>query len=233
MSASLKIDTAPFMQAVREYVLQSNKELAAELNRRMFYVILRAFVLLEPHSISAARSKARAYLEEVKQVATRIGARVRSAKNPLKRIDLIAQARRIANNKKALTQSEIGAGKGKKGVSTIRRRGIQGQGYIKSSLARALQSLSKLNLNRSFSQFGRAAKVSKRTGQVTKPEQAPNSALVGIAAEYGLTIPAGTQSNVGVFRGTKARVTGAKPGLNPTVTAEMEGFVNSDRKSVV
>jgi hypothetical protein len=224
MSASLKIDTAPAMKAFRAYALETNRELSAELNRRMFYIALRAFVLLAPLSISAARTKARTYLNAIKPKLLKVGARARRATKLLQRVDLIAQARRIAAGKRALTAKELAAGEGKKGVGILRRRGIQGAGYAKSAIARALQSLSKINVGRSFSQFGRAA-VIRKSGKVSRPEQPPNAALVKIASEYGVPIPAGSSGNVGVFRGTKANVKGARPGINPTVEISMEGFV--------
>ena len=225
MNASIKIDTSQFSAAARQYALETRRELSAELNRRMFYVLLRFFVLLEPRVISSARQKAREYLNAVKPRLLGRGERGRSASKILRAVDLIAQARRIKAGQGALTPQQIAAGESKKDVGKLRRRGIQGQGYVKSAAVRALMSLSKINLGRSFSQFGRAAKVSKRTGQVTKPEQAPNSALMKIAAEYGMSLPSGSQSNVGVFGGTKARVTAARPGLNPSVSVFMEGFV--------
>lgn len=224
MAATLKIETAPAMKAFRAYALQTNRDLSAELNRRMFYILLRAFVLLAPMSIATARTKARTYLNAIKPKLLKVGARARRASKLLQRVDLIAQARRIAAGKKPLTAKELAAGEGKKAVGILRRRGIQGAGYAKSAIARALQSLSKINLGRSFSQFGRAAVV-RKSGKVSRPEQAPNSALVKIAGEYGVPIPSGSSGNVGVFKGTKANVKGAKPGINPAVEISMEGIV--------
>jgi|688.fasta_scaffold283621_2 hypothetical protein len=277
MSASLKIDTAPAMKAFRAYALETNRELSAELNRRMFYVCLRAFVLMPPREIQAAKARAKAYIEEMLNarqikrlnaaqksvgfgnrfsvnritkkgvnVVRSIAAQNRAGKNvrafikrveqtALRRVHLIAQARRIKRGQKALLPKEIKAqaqtGKSafRKGVGSV-RSGAAAQGRVKAAIVKVLDSLSKANIGRAFSQFGREAKVNRK-GVVTRPETPPNSALAKIAGEYGVGFNA--KSSVGVMGGLRANTAAAKPGLNPVVSFHLEGTIQADQVSKV
>jgi len=240
MSVSIQIDASQFQKAVKEYIANSDKELSAELNRRMFYVLLRVMVLIPPMSISAAKQKAKNYLEAF--VSLGVAKRGESGKKPaskmLRRIHLIAQGRLKRAGKKPLLPFEIKQQSAtpksdlRKSLGSIRRAAISGQGYVKSAVVKALDRLSRANLGRAFSQYGRAAVV-RKSGKVSRPEAQPNAALLKIAAEYGANNPLGQSSNVGIFRGTKANVTPAKPGFSPQAVAEMLGYVRTGEEAKV
>jgi hypothetical protein len=251
MSASLKIDTAPAMKAFRAYALQTNRELSAELNRRMFYIGLRAFVMMAPRYIQEAKARAKAYVEafrgnsaanvaSVSQglgTATGKGKRMiqrrvnKVTKDSLRLVHLIAQARRLKRGLKALTpwqikaQAQTAKSDFRKGVGSI-RSGAAAQGRVKGAIAKMLDLLSKANIGRAFAQYGRAASVNRK-GVTVRPETPPNAALAKIAGEYGVGFNA--QSSTGVFGGLRANVAAAKPGINPVVSIRLEGKIQSDQ----
>jgi hypothetical protein len=251
MSASLKIDTAPAMKAFRAYALETNRELSAELNRRMFYIGLRAFVLMPPRYIQEAKARAKAYVEAFRGnsasnvasamqglgTATGKGKRLiqrrvnKVAKQSLRLVHLIAQSRRLKKGLPALTprQIKVMAASTKnaftKGVGSI-RSGAAAQGRVKAAIAKMLDSLSKANIGRAFAQYGRAATVNRK-GVTVRPETPPNAALAKIASEYGVGFDA--KSTTGVFGGLRANVAAAKPGINPVVSIRLEGKIQSDQ----
>ena len=222
-----QVDTTQFQAALKQYVVASNKEMSAELNRRMFYVLLRAFVLLPPKFIQEAKAKAKAYVEQLRG-ETKTGARL---------VHLIAQGRRMAKGLPALTPSQIKAGESKKPVSRI-RISAAAQGYLKSVVVKALTRISSANLGVGFSQFGRGAVTARADriaktgrfikGRAGKPEVPPNAALAKIAAEYGVGFD--PKSNVGVYGGTKAAMKGAQPGFNPVAEALLEVKVHEGQE---
>lgn len=255
MSASLKIDTAPAMKAFRAYALQTNRELSAELNRRMFYIGLRAFVLMAPRYIQEAKARAKAYVEAFRGnsaanvasvmqglgTATGKGKRLiqrrvnKVTKDSLRLVHLIAQARRLKRGLKALTpwqikaQAQTAKSEFRKGVGNI-RKGAAAQGRVKAAIVKMLDSLSKANIGRAFSQYGKEAKVNRK-GVTVRPETPPNAALAKIAGEYGVGFNA--KSSVGVMGGLRANTSSAKPGMNPVVSVYLEGEIRDDQVSKV
>jgi hypothetical protein len=255
MSASLKIDTGPAMNAFRAYALETNRELSAELMRRMFYICLRAFVLMPPRYIQEAKARAKAYIEAFRGnsaanvasvmqglgTATGKGKRLiqrrvnKVSKASLRLVHLIAQARRLKRGLPALTPRQIkvmAAGTKNaftKGVGSV-RSGAAAQGRVKAAIVKVLDALSKANIGRAFSQYGKVAKVN-RAGVTVRPETPPNSALAKIAGEYGVGFNA--KSSVGVMGGLRANVAAAKPGINPVVSFHLEGKIQADQVSKV
>lgn len=235
------------MKVFREYALASHRELSAELNRRMFYIGVRAFVLMVPKHVQAAKARAKAYIEEFRgQAAAKVSAAVRGLdpadekgrrrikriqKKALRLVHLIAQSRRMKRGESALSpwqikkQAATGKSEFRKGVGSV-RSGAAAQGRIKASIAIMLHMLSKANLGRSFSQYGRAAKTN-RAGVIVRPEQPPNAALAKMAGEYGVAID--TRNNVGIMQDLWAGVSPARPGANPSVSILIEGKIRSSQ----
>ena len=79
MNPKLTIDSREFSKAVRDYSIESKRELSLELNKRMFYLLLRVFVLMEPRFVRAAKAKAKSYLEAVKPRLLAPGAKPRKS----------------------------------------------------------------------------------------------------------------------------------------------------------
>lgn len=219
MQVTCKIEGLPeFKATFRQWLAQTTRELSKALNARMFYLMLRFYVLIPPQQVAAARQKVRVYLNEVLSQRTRTtkSGKVKplSAARQLQRVYLIAQSRRIKAGLPALIPSMPGFAKDMKAASAgIRRSGIAGQGYIKSAAVKILKKL-----NGGFSQWGFAAKGGK-TVALTRPAIPPNAALAKIGAEYGLDSSAG---NVGIFKNAKGTVKLALPGISPAAIADIQ-----------
>ena len=64
MTPNVSIDTTEFHAAMREYLAVTKSTLEEATNRRMFFVLARAFVLMKPHAANSERARIRAYLTE-------------------------------------------------------------------------------------------------------------------------------------------------------------------------
>ena len=218
MQVTCKIETAEFKATLREWLSQTTRELSKALNARMFYLMLRFYLLIPPQQVTAARQKVRTYLNAVLSQRTRTTktgkVKPLSKARQLQRVYLIAQSRRIKAGLPALIPSMPNfAEEMKKAAGGIRRSGISGQGYLKSAAVKVLKQL-----NGGFAQWGQPPKGGK-TPALTKPAVPPNAALAAIGAEYGLDPSAG---NVGVFKNAKGSVALALPGISPAAVATLQ-----------
>ena len=204
---------------MRQWASTTTRELSKALNARLFYMMLRFYALIPPMQVAAARQKVRVYLNTVLSARTRTlksgKIKSRPARQQLNRAILIAQARRKKAGLAPFIPSEEGfADKMSKAAAKIRRSGISGQGYLKSSVVKVLRAL-----NGGFAQWG------KRSGNGS-----PNAALAKIGAEYGLDASAG---NVGVFKNSKGAVQLATPGVNPAAVASLNiGLIDGNDAKV-
>jgi len=209
---SVQFDSTEWKKALLEISKETKGTLADLFNKRLFFVLVRTFASLEPKDPAGQRAKNRSYLNEV--LVTRIkmtvtgkrAGKFRStgAKHALRRVYLIAQARRIKRGEKALNPRALKAGftdAMKAEVGPIRRSAIGGVGYLKGAIVKAISTLSRSNGFGSFAQFGFGAKV--KDGDITRDEVKANFFLKSIASEYGLT-----SGNVGIHKHTKSS---AKP----------------------
>ena len=233
-----------FQAALREWAATTTRELSKALNARMFYVLLRAYILMSPRDPAANRARVKSYLNAVRSErykagdATPIrftksgrvigkGAANKLAKSrQLLRVYLIAQSIRIKKGLPALNPRQPKfAELMKKNVAKLRRRGAA-QGYVKASIVKALKVL-----NGGFAQWGFAArfKGAKANRVLVKAEVAPNAALAKIAGEYGIS----NVGNVGLFKTSKGSVKLALPGLTPSVVADMSIKVRTGEDGAV
>jgi len=236
-----------FQAALREWAATTTRELSKALNARMFYVLLRAYILMSPRDPAANRARVKSYLDAVQSErykagdATPIrftksgrvigkGAANKLAKSrQLLRVYLIAQSIRIKKGLPALMPWGKDAAKFEKlmklNVAKLRRRGAA-QGYVKASIVKALKAL-----NGGFAQWGFAArfKGAKANRVLVKAEVAPNAALAKIAGEYGIS----NAGNVGLFKTSKGTVKLAMSGLTPSVVADMSIQVRTGEDSAV
>ena len=213
---SFELQTKAFQQAVREHLATTKRELADATNARMFYLFLRVFALLPPKDPKMERQKIRAYMTQ-EIVEMRVSQKPLSqfalfaalmshdrTSKPLRRVDLISQARRKRSGKGVLLPRQRreleahGAG--------LLNRAVGSVGYTKSAVVKSLKALSG-----GFAQFG-----IKRGKRSTKKDVPPNQALLKIASEYGMAY-----NNVGVHKGAKQRTKGATPGISPVATVNL------------
>lgn len=205
MQPTFKLDTTEFHAAMLEYVATSSRELSQIITSRLFFVLTRAFLLLRPASPQAERQRIRNYLREplgdINKVSRKTGKKLATTRL-LRRVHLITQAKNKKAGNKGLYGEEM-----KKASAAVLRRSIASVGYLAAPVAKAIKQV-----NGHFSQFGGNAGSS---GGV-RPYSA-NKALVAIAEEYGIS----DRSNIALHKGAYSFSRPARPGLNPTASAEM------------
>lgn len=218
MNARITVDASEFQRSFRQYVLKTNRELSKVITARLFYLLVRYFVLLPPQRPDVKRREIRDYLNhkigDVNRVDPKTGKRIgkRRLKDVLSRVHLIAQAKnRVAGNK-GLYGEEM-----KRAAAALRRRAIGSVGYLKSGVAKAIRQI-----NGHFVQAGSPSRKGK-------PATYVNSALARIRNEYGL---AGA-GNVGTHRGSRAKAQPARPGFNPSAWASIDIGLADDQMGKV
>lgn len=203
---SLSVNTDEFKRVLNLWLLNSTQELSKAINRRMFYLLVRAYVLTPPRNPDEERRKIRAYMNVEpgprrfdKATGKLVG---RKSGRVLRRVHLIAQAKNAAAGNKGLYGDDM-----RKAASKVFRRAVGSVGYMKAAVVAAIKKM-----NGHFTQWG------GRTRKSNGRDVSPNGALVRIAGQYGVTMAAG---NVAVMKGAKASVTAASPGLSPVAQAVM------------
>lgn len=213
MSVSIKFDDTEFRKALKEHLLSTKRELSDALNSRMFFLLVRFFVLCPPRSVQQYRQKVREYLNEPMESQARFSKRTGKRVSKLKtfrRVHKIVQSAQRKSGQKGLYGEEM-----KNAAASFRRRAIGSVGYMKSSIAKAIKKI-----NGHFTQYGKLG---------GKRPYNHNRALLSIAREYGQWADA----NVAMFRGTNAYTENAKPGFNPRVYAHMTVAVKNNQFSNV
>lgn len=154
---SVSFDKTQWDKALLEIAKESKKTFAEILNRKLFFVMVKAFGHMEPVDPKTARANNRAYLNQILAVRIKVatsGRRVgkyvsAGAKHALRRINLIVQRQRLDSGLPALNPRAIGADRFrtemKKHSADIRRSSIAGVGYLKSAIAMVAESLSRAN----------------------------------------------------------------------------------------
>jgi hypothetical protein len=205
MTPNVKIDTTEFHKALREYLLKTKRELSVALNSRMFFLMVRYFVLLPPMNPRQKRTEIRRYLNfriaDADRIDPKTGKRIgkRRLRHVFSRVHKIVQAKRGQAGEKGLYGEEM-----RKAAAAFRRRAIGSVGYLKSGVAKAIQKL-----NGTFIQMSRVATNKRKAVQA-------NGALIRMQEFYGTD-----RSAVSRHRGNNAWVKPATPGLNPSSTVAL------------
>lgn len=233
---SMSFDKSMWDKAILEISKEMKGTLADLMNKSLYFVLVRTFASLEPKDPAGQRAKNKAYLNEVLVTKIRLAVSGKragkfistGAKHMLRRVHLIAQARRIKHGEKALNPRQLKAGFAdamKKEAAPIRRSAIGGVGYLKGAIVKAISTLSKSNGFGSFSQFGFGAKI--KDGAVIREEVKANAFLASIASEYGLT-----SGNVGIHKHTRSSAKLANPAhWNPVAEASFSFGVHDAGKA--
>jgi hypothetical protein len=255
----------------------STRKFCDVVNARMFFWLVRVYVLLPPFDIKRAKARIKDGLNAVVQESKRsrtakfelgqINSRGRLTKKNATESEIAderAQVRnlsRIARGKAKGTRPLIAANlivqsrRAKAGLVGLRgdkmldatrsfiRGAVNSVGYLKSGLVRSLKKL-----NGHFNQYGGfKRKVGRKAGHeqysIHKPKQVngvnvpinkytraeANTALVKIAAEYGL----GPGGNVAIHKGSKSTAYPAKPNKSMTAwTSVSIGIADSQTAKV-
>jgi hypothetical protein len=198
------VDISSFQAALKRHLTQTSRELSNAINMRMSFVLMRAYLSLDPKNPQAERSRLKAIFDTViEERLNRAGTR-RAGKRKGKAKQFMAKHRltqwwRAKTGKHGLYGEEMTQAAGKFS------RGRQGSvGALKAVCVAALRKFMP-----AFTQFGSSTK--KAGGR----QVAPNAALVRLAGEYGH----GVGSNVGLRRNAKSDARPARPGFNPHAEA--------------
>jgi hypothetical protein len=208
VNVSIDIDQTEWRNAMRRMVAQSSRSLAAVINARMFYVLLRAYVLMKPQNVQAERNKVREYMSRVIRRAVHAKGthkgRVKDQRgkrtNPHFTVaHAIAQKKAFATTGKGLYGDSM-----REAAKSTRQRATGSVGYLKAVIAKGIA-----RINGHFTQFGGAL----RTRRGVKTRTQANAALVTIAQEYGVYPIAG---NVKMFKNQFVTFYRAEARVNPT-----------------
>jgi len=210
MRATVTIDTREFQSAMRQYLAVTKRTLEEAVRTRLFYLLIRVFLILKPRDPQAARNRIRDYLNAPigeRRFDRRTGKRVGRSRM-LQRRHLIAQMLQRKAGGKGLYGEEMKAAAGK-----LSRQSIGSVGYLKSVVAKAIKAI-----NGHFTQFGRQVKDKLKAGQRRRESRqvAGNQALIDLAGEYGHHL----SGNVALHKGAKAFAFVTK-GWSPTAVADM------------
>lgn len=207
---------------MRQYLARTKSTLEDATNRRMFFVLARAFVLLKPHHASTERARIRSYLNQpmgAARIDKGTGKKVGRGR-VFRLVHKIAVHREIMEGRstpwKGKSRAE-GAEAMAAAAAKVRRQSIGSVGYLKSVVAKAIKQI-----RGSFTQFGRQSK--KVGGRAIKG----NAALIGFAEQYGTS-----QDNVGMHKGGRAFVTKATAGLSPQAIADMAVSIKNGQEGRV
>jgi hypothetical protein len=204
--ASFTVDDSKFQAALLATLKETKRSVADAINSRMFFLMLRLFVLLPPKAPQQQRNKIASYLNQQvneKQTRSRKTGKYLGRNRELKRVNLIAQARNAKAGGKGLYGPTM-----KKAVASLRRRAIGSVGYLRSGVVKAIRKI-----NGGFTQFQTQVR-DKGKKRYTKP----NGALISLARQYGVEM-----SNVAVHRGTNATFRNATQGtgMSPKATVQI------------
>lgn len=218
---NMTVDSSRFDAALKQYLLTTTRDLDKAVNARMFYLMVRLFVLVPPKSPQAERTRIGDYLSKplgnINRVSKKTGKRIGKSRL-LRRVHLIAQSRERKAGRRGLYGEEM-----KEAASAIYRKAIGSVGYLRSGVVKAIRVF-----NKGFSQYDKPKwkPLVKPAGY--KPPRKPNAALVSLANQYGLP-----EENIAVHKGTRAKGYQAVPGWNPTASVLMQSGIADNQLSRV
>lgn len=212
---TVEVDTKRFDEAVRVMLRDSKKDIRDFLNNRLFFVLLRVFVLTPPKNIQQERTRVSNYLGQwmvmkdpegrfIEKKSKKTGKRL-GRNRVLKRVNLIVNKRLGALGGKGIYGRQMREVSGK-----FWRSAVNSVGYLKSVSLRAIKHLSP-----GFAQFGYAERKNKKTGELMKGRSA-NAALLATAKQY----EAETR-NVGLFKGVTSITHKAEAMFNARASARL------------
>ena len=205
-----------FHSVMRKWLANTEKALPEAINSRMFYVLLRVFIMIPPHDAAAERAKIRAYLSEPVNTTYKHAGYGKNKKGfPVTRGGLILQYRRKKLGEPNLRGEEFA--RAQKKFQSIN---VGAAGYLKSALVKAMKQI-----NGHFTQTGGQKKRVGAKGEKTSP----NAALAQISAEYGINIV----GNIGAMKGSKASIRAAIAGFSPSSSVETTTKIRDDQMGKV
>lgn len=181
--ANVEVDTSRFDRAVKIGLEQTTRSMAEFMRARMFFLLVRMFVLMPPRNVQTQRNRIANYLQatigDINKINKKTGKRYGKTRL-LRRVHLIVQARNAKAGNPALYGQTM-----REAAGNFMRKSVGSVGYLKSGIVKAIRRVSP-----GFSQYGRT------TGK--KPFKG-NAAAQRLASEYNAE-----QANVSMHKGTNA-----------------------------
>ncbi len=232
------VDTREFQLALKQYLLKTSRALGPALNARMFFVLLRAFLILPPRNPGGRRAQVSRYLTAPGRQRRIIGIGKAGSATALYAYQqaslrgyIIAKGKNKGKFKQYRSQRQLQARHlilqwrralaGEKGLygeamlkksAKFLRSQVGKVGYLKSMVVRGIKKL-----QGGFNQFG------------SKNYFKENQAAVTMAAQYGHAL-----ENVGLHKGTASVVQIATTGTwNPVVTVNMSARIKDTQNATV
>jgi hypothetical protein len=216
----VEVDTSRFDRGLRIAMTQTSRDIIEMINARMFYVLLRIFVLVPPKNIKAKQDEVSRYLGDFVggQVKDKRTGKFKGKGRSLRRVHLVINARLGKMGQPGLYGELMKRVSGK-----FWRSAVNSVGYLKSGPLKAIKRIS-----RNFSQYGYSAKrvKGKRLARVSA-----NGALLRIADQY--EIAAADRANVANFRGSQGYAHNASQGWDPMAVANWRVGVKSGQEGNV
>jgi hypothetical protein len=205
-----------FQKALKAHVNVTSRTLHEAVNMRMAAVLMRTFLILEPHDPQSARSGIRS------ELTREIGERTRVLKSgKRKRYGKARQFQvkhRLVNYWQRIKGEPGLYGDAMRSASSKLQAGRQRSvGSLKALIVKMVRKVMP-----AFTQFGTSTK--KAGGRVVKG----NAMLIRLASEYGHAA-----SNVGVSRETRVSGQPAMPGWNPVVEINASRMVKEGQEGKV
>ena len=220
-SVTLTVDSKRFDDAMKAYLLDTERDLHKAINARFFFLLVRLFVLVPPRSPMSERRRIGDYLGkplgDINRFSKKTGKRV-GLNRILRRVHLIAQKKEKAAGRRGLYGKAM-----KEAASAVMRKAIGSVGYLRSAVVKGIRIY-----NRGFRQFQKPKWVPIVKPPGYKPPGKTNEALVAMANRYGLP-----EENVAVHKGTKAAGFQAVPGWNPTASVTLSMGIADNQSSRV
>lgn len=182
--ANVEVDTSRFDRAVKIGLEQTTRSMAEFMRARMFFLLVRMYVLMPPRNVQTQRVRVANYLQatigDFNKIDKKTGKRFGRARL-LRRVHLIVQARNAKEGKIALYGPTM-----REAAGSFMRKSVGSVGYLKSGVVKAIRKVSP-----KFKQFGKADKKGNLHGG--------NKAAQNLAFFYGAE-----QRNVAMHKGTNA-----------------------------
>lgn len=224
MKPTITVDTTNFDLAWSRYLALTKRSLPKVVNARMFFILVRAYLILPPKSPVAARQKARASLMSM----------VQTRKNPGRQVPLLYA---IVNSGRGGTSTSVSNRTGKTlsfksdrglygpkmkvAAAKVMARTLGGVGYLRALVVKGIRGF------QSFRQFGTKKIATGKYGN-------PNKAAVSLAAKYDTQL-----QSVAIYRRSSNRphTVKATDGKRPTAIAILSGNeipqINSEGKRIL
>ena len=217
MSELITHNLQDFQKVMEAWSSKSKEEIAAALNRRMFYVLVRFFALVPPKNPQEARDKVKQYMDKSQRDSDSANMLVvvngKAVILRHKTRTFTTSARIVNARRGALFERGLYGEQMRKAATALKVRSTGSVGYLKSVVAKGIKKF-----NGHFTQFGKPKRVKIEGSAKSVIERyGGNRALIEITKEYGIN----NSSNVATTNKSSAMARPARKSGNMLATCSM------------